>query len=44
MQLFDDFPGTVKSGEPLAPHVWFRLGGPAAYFASPRTLDDWSHS
>jgi UDP-N-acetylmuramate dehydrogenase len=40
MQLFDDLSGTVKSGEPLAPHVWFRLGGPAAYFASPQTLDD----
>ncbi len=40
MPLFDDFAGTVNSGEPLAPHVWFRLGGPAAYFASPRTLDD----
>jgi UDP-N-acetylmuramate dehydrogenase len=40
MQLFDDFPGTVKSAEPLAPHVWFRLGGPAAYFASPQTVDD----
>ncbi len=40
MQLFDDFPGTVKAAEPLAPHVWFRLGGPAAYFASPHTLDE----
>src|SRR6516162_1212310 len=40
MLLFDDFPGTVRSDEPLAPHVWFRLGGPAAYFASPRTLDE----
>jgi UDP-N-acetylmuramate dehydrogenase len=40
MQLFDDFPGTVKSGEPLAPYTWFRLGGPAAYFASPRTVDE----
>jgi UDP-N-acetylmuramate dehydrogenase len=40
MQLFDDFPGTVKTGEPLAPYTWFRLGGPAAYFANPRTLDE----
>ena len=25
---------------PLAPLLWFRLGGPAAYFASPRGLDE----
>jgi UDP-N-acetylmuramate dehydrogenase len=30
----------VKLDEPLAPLVWFRLGGPAAYFASPRQLDE----
>jgi UDP-N-acetylmuramate dehydrogenase len=40
MQLFDDFRGTVKTDEALAPHVWFRLGGPAAYFASPHQLDE----
>ena len=37
MHLFDDFREIVKADEPLAPHVWFRLGGPAAYLARPRT-------
>jgi UDP-N-acetylmuramate dehydrogenase len=40
MHSFDDFPGIVTADEPLAPRVWFRLGGPAAYFASPRRLDE----
>ena len=40
MHSFDDFPGLIKTDEPLAPRVWFRLGGPAAYFASPRRLDE----
>jgi UDP-N-acetylmuramate dehydrogenase len=39
MQVFDDFREIVTAGEPLAGHVWFRLGGPAAYLARPRTLD-----
>lgn len=30
----------IRSDVPLAPLVWFRLGGPAAYFAKPRTLDE----
>ncbi len=40
MHAFDDFRDTVKTAEPLAPLVWFRLGGPAAYFARPRHLDE----
>ena len=40
MHSFDDFPGVVKTDEPLAHRVWFRLGGPAAYFASPRQIDE----
>jgi len=40
MHVFDDFRGTVKLDEPMAPLVWFRLGGPAAYFSSPRRLDE----
>jgi len=39
MHVFDDFRGTVKTDEPLAPLVWFRLGGPAAYFARPHEPD-----
>jgi UDP-N-acetylmuramate dehydrogenase len=40
MHAFDDFRGTVKTDEPLAPLVWFRLGGPAAYFARPTRIDE----
>jgi UDP-N-acetylmuramate dehydrogenase len=40
MPSFDDFRATVKADEPLAPHVWFRLGGPAAYLARPQTLEE----
>lgn len=36
MNLFADLQETVRSDEPLAPHTWFRLGGPARYFAEPR--------
>jgi UDP-N-acetylmuramate dehydrogenase len=39
MHLFDDYREIVTAGESLAGHVWFRLGGPAAYLARPRTLD-----
>jgi UDP-N-acetylmuramate dehydrogenase len=37
---FDDFRGSVKADEPLAPLVWFRLGGRAAYFARPTRIDE----
>ena len=40
MHSFDDFREIVKAAEPLAPHIWFRLGGPAAFLARPRTLDE----
>ena len=40
MHLFDDFREIVKVDEPLAPHVWLRIGGRAAYLARPRTLDE----
>jgi UDP-N-acetylmuramate dehydrogenase len=40
MHVFDEFHGIVKVDEPLAPLVWFRLGGPAKYFASPRALNE----
>jgi UDP-N-acetylmuramate dehydrogenase len=39
MHSFDDFRAIVTANEPLAPHVWFRLGGPAAYLARPESLD-----
>ncbi|WP_422931213.1 UDP-N-acetylmuramate dehydrogenase [Singulisphaera sp. PoT] len=40
MHSFDDFRAIVKADEPLAPHVWFRLGGPASYMARPGTLEE----
>jgi UDP-N-acetylmuramate dehydrogenase len=40
MHSFDDFRGVVQSDVPLAASVWFRLGGPARYFARPRQLSE----
>jgi len=34
------FDNIVRQGEPLAPYTWFKIGGPAAYFAEPRTIDE----
>jgi UDP-N-acetylmuramate dehydrogenase len=39
MHPFDGLLDFVKPDAPLAPLVWFRLGGPATFFAKPRTLD-----
>lgn len=39
MHSFDDFRAIVRADEPLAPYVWFRLGGPAAYLARPETRE-----
>lgn len=30
----------VREQEPLAPYTWFRLGGPAEYFAEPTTREE----
>src|SRR3954470_22469211 len=40
MHSFDDFRAIVQADESLAPHNWFRLGGPARFLARPRTLDE----
>src|SRR5208282_872977 len=40
MPPFDGLQYFVKTDAPLAPLVWFRLGGPASFFPKPRTLDD----
>lgn len=37
---FEDFREFVTVDQPLAPLIWFRLGGPAAYFAKPRGIED----
>lgn len=40
MTLDKGFEHFVKRAEPLAPHTWFHLGGPAEYFAEPRTVEE----
>lgn len=40
MPLLDGFEHFVRQAEPLAPHTWFHLGGPAEYFAEPRNVDE----
>jgi UDP-N-acetylmuramate dehydrogenase len=40
MPPFDGLQDFLRPDVPLAPIVWFRLGGHAAYFAKPRTLDE----
>ncbi len=40
MRPFDGLQEFVKPNAPLAPHVWFRLGGHASFFAKPRTLEE----
>ncbi len=34
-----DVADLVRKNEPLAPHCWLRIGGPARYFAEPQTED-----
>ena len=40
MHFFEDFPEIVTADKPLAPLTWFRLGGPAAFLARPRTVPE----
>lgn len=40
MNLFAGLETIVKENEPLAPHTWFKLGGPARYFIEPRSEDE----
>jgi UDP-N-acetylmuramate dehydrogenase len=40
MDLFDDFRAFVRPVEPLAPLLWFRLGGVASHLARPRNLEE----
>lgn len=37
MGLFSGLEPIVRQREPLAPQTWFQIGGPAEYFAEPRT-------
>jgi UDP-N-acetylmuramate dehydrogenase len=38
MSTFNDLAEIVELNHPLAPHTWYRLGGPADYFIRPRTV------
>jgi UDP-N-acetylmuramate dehydrogenase len=40
MTTLAGFEHVVREQEPLAPHTWFRLGGPAQYFAEPTSTDE----
>jgi UDP-N-acetylmuramate dehydrogenase len=40
MSIFSGLEEIVEQDHPLAPHTWYRLGGPADYFLRPRTVED----
>jgi len=40
MSLQDEFPEITRAAEPLAPHTWLKVGGPAELFATPRDADE----
>lgn len=40
MQVFSGLEHVVCENEPLAPYTWFRLGGPAEYFAEPTSVEE----
>lgn len=40
MGLFEGFEHIVRQNELLAPFTWFRLGGPAEYFAEPTSVEE----
>lgn len=40
MSVFSGLEQIVEQDHPLAPHTWYRLGGPADYFLRPRTVEE----
>lgn len=42
MKLFAGLEQIVKNEEPLGPHTWLRIGGPAQYFVEPTTPEQLS--
>ncbi len=40
MSIFSGLEAIVEQDHPLAPHTWYRLGGPADYFIRPRTVEE----
>lgn len=39
MNIFGDLADIVERDHAMAPHTWYRLGGPADYFIRPRTVE-----
>ena len=40
MSIFSGLEDIVEQDHPLAPHTWYRLGGPVDYFIRPRTVEE----
>jgi len=40
MTIFNGLDEIVELDHPLAPHTWYRLGGPADYFIRPRNIEE----
>ncbi len=40
MSFPEDFADITRPDEPLAPHTWLRVGGPAQFFVEPRDEDE----
>ena len=39
MNIFGDLAEIVEPHHAMAPHTWYRLGGPADYFIRPQTVE-----
>src|SRR6266550_4483934 len=37
---FSGLEDILSENEPLAPHTWYKIGGPARYFVRPRTVEE----
>jgi UDP-N-acetylmuramate dehydrogenase len=37
---FTDLEAIVSENEPLAPHTWYKIGGPARYYIQPRSIEE----
>src|SRR5277367_1454517 len=37
---FSELEAVVKENEPLAPHTWYKLGGPARWYVRPRSVEE----
>jgi len=40
VNLFSGLEEIVTENEPLAPHTWYKIGGPAKYFVQPTSVED----